>query len=222
MSSPASERSAAATTPAPAPAPSALPAASAHPRSVRAREAVLAAAAELLAEGGLPAATADALSARSGVSKATVYKHWPSRTAVAAEAFGRLMAHAVPLPDSGDAREDLREQVRRVSAFYAGPVGVVFAQLLAACVTDPGAAPYFRSHFLQRRRDAVADLWGRAQAQGIARASVTADVATDLLFGPLVFRLMTGHTPLGESEADAISAAALDGLLDDRDVTPGS
>lgn len=189
------------------------PAPSRHPRSVRARESVLAAAAELLGEGGLPAATIDAVSARSGVSKATVYKHWPSRTAVAAEAFGQLMARAVELPDSGDAREDLREQVRQVAVFYSGPTGVVFAQLLAACVTDPEAAPYFRSYFLQRRRDAVAELWDRAREQGLVRPSVTTEVATDLLFGPLIFRLMTGHAPLGAREADALSAAALGGLL---------
>src|ERR1700729_3049792 len=67
----------------------------AHPtgaRSLRVHDSVLQATRELLAEGGLAAATVDAISARSGVSKATVYKHWPSRTAVAAEAFGRIMA----------------------------------------------------------------------------------------------------------------------------------
>ncbi|MDH6219701.1 hypothetical protein [Streptomyces pseudovenezuelae] len=80
------------------------------------------------------------------------------------------MAAAVPLPDTGDAVADLREQVRLVSAFYASGTGQVFRQLLAAC-------------------------------------------ATDLLFGSLVFRLMSGHAPLDEEQADVISLAALQGLL---------
>ena len=108
------------------------------PRSQRVHEAAVDATRRLLAEGGLPAATMDAIAARSGVSKATLYKHWPSRTAVAAEAFGREMADAVPLPDTGTTVGDLTEQVRLVSRFYASPEGTVFAQLLAACVHRRG------------------------------------------------------------------------------------
>ncbi|QRP48387.1 TetR/AcrR family transcriptional regulator [Amycolatopsis sp. FDAARGOS 1241] len=182
-----------------------------RPRSARAHETALAAARALLAEGGLPAATVDAISARSGVSKATLYKHWPSRTALAAEAFGREMADAIPLPDTGDPRADVVEQVRRVSAFYAGPAGTVFAQLLAACVTDPEAATYFRRYFLDGRRAAISVLWQRVTAAGLS--SVDTDTATDLLFGPLIFRRLTGHAPLTVAEADAISSAALEGLL---------
>jgi len=185
-----------------------------NPRSVRAHNDVLAATMALLDEGGLPCATVDAISARSGVSKATIYKHWPNRTAVAAEAFGLRMADAIPLPDTGNARDDLAEQVRRVSSFYAGHAGRVFAQLLAATVADPDAAPYFRQFFLDGRRQAVAVLWDRALSRGEVRSSVSVETAIDLLFGPLIFRLLSGHAPLTVSEADAISAAALEGLLD--------
>lgn len=186
---------------------------SSHPRSLRAKESVLCATKELLDEGGLGAATVDAISARSGVSKATIYKHWPCRTAIAAEAFGRRMADAIPLPDEGNAIADLTEQVRRVSKFYAGPNGKIFAQLLAASVTDEAAAPYFREFFLDARRANVAELWNRALARGEVNSTISAGTATDLLFGPLIFRLMTGHAPLTEQEAEAIATAALHGLL---------
>ncbi|MEV6285041.1 TetR/AcrR family transcriptional regulator [Kribbella sp. NPDC051770] len=184
-----------------------------HPRSLRAQDSVLCATKELLAEGGPAAATVDAISARSGVSKATIYKHWPSRTAIAAEAFGREMAAAIPLPDTGSARGDLAEQVRRVSRFYAGPHGRVFAQLLAASVTDPQAAPYIREYFLDARRAAVSELWQRAVDRGEVKPGISAATAIDVLFGPLIFRLLTGHAPLTAEEADQLSAAALDGLL---------
>ncbi|MEV0066464.1 TetR/AcrR family transcriptional regulator [Amycolatopsis sp. NPDC050768] len=183
------------------------------PRSARAHACALSAARDLLAEGGLPAATVDAISARSGVSKATLYKHWPSRTALAAEAFGREMADAIPSPCTGDPRADLVEQVRRVSAFYAGPTGEVFAQLLAACVTDPPAAPFFREFFLDGRRAAISVLWQRLVDAGQASPTVDVETATDVLFGPLIFRRLTGHAPLTVAEADAISSAALEGLL---------
>ncbi len=180
-------------------------------RSQRVHESALAAAVDLLKEGGLSAATCDAVSARSGVSKATIYKHWPSKTAIAAEAFGRWMGEALPLPDTGTAVGDLTEQVRQVSAFYAAQP--VFAQLLAACVTDPTGAPYFRHFFLADRREAVATLWQRAVDRGEVKPSIDAETATDILFGPLIFRVMTGHKPLTQEEADKIVAAALGGLL---------
>src|SRR6478735_10702896 len=179
------------------------------PRSQRVHEAAVDATRRLLAVGGLPAATMDAISARSGVSKATLYKHWPSRTAVAAEAFGRDMADAVPLPDTGTTEGDLVEQVRLVSRFYASPEGTVFSQLLAASVTDEGGAAYFRAWFLAGRRMAVARLWERGVERGDVRADVDVDTATDLLFGPLVFRLMTGHLPLTDDAAGAVARAAL-------------
>ncbi|MCW2876826.1 MAG: TetR/AcrR family transcriptional regulator [Sphaerisporangium sp.] len=184
-----------------------------RPRGMRACQAVLDATRELLGEGGLPAATIDAISARSCVSKATIYKYWPSRTAVAAESFGMEMADAIPLPDTGSAVGDLTEQVRRVSVFYHSHWGRVFAQLLAACVADPGAARFFRHFFLADRRKAIAELWQRAVERGEVDPAVDVETATDLLFGPLIFRLLAGHAPLDETRANALAKAALTGLL---------
>jgi AcrR family transcriptional regulator len=170
-----------------------------------------------LSEGGLPAATVDAIAARSGVSKATIYKHWPSRTAVAAKAFGQMMANALPLPDTGTTVGDLTEQVVRVSAFYASDRGAVFAQLLAACVDDPAGAAYFRQYFLDGRRDAVAQLWQRAIDRGDVDPGIAIDDVIDILFGPLIFRRLTGHHPLTEEHARTLAQTALRGLTSSFD-----
>jgi len=184
-----------------------------NPRSQRAHDAALLATAELLEEGGLRATTMDAISERSGVSKATLYKHWPSRTAIAAEAFGKQMSDAIPLPDLGNARDDLTEQVRQVSRFYAQHAGIIFSQLLADCVFDPSAGFYFRKYFLADRREAIKVLWQRAIERQEVKSQIDPETAIDLLFGPLIFRLMSGHAPLNEAEAEAIAFAALNGLL---------
>jgi AcrR family transcriptional regulator len=183
------------------------------PRSVRAHDAVLAATVSLLADGGYRAATVDAISARSGVSKATIYNHWPSRAAIAAEAFGAEMAQATPPPDTGSVRGDLTEHVRRVAAFYSGRWGAIFAELLAAGVDDEHGQEYFRRYFLDARRDNMRAMWARAQASGEARPEIDAEVAQDVLVGPLIFRLLTGHGPIDPDAAQRIAAAALDGLM---------
>jgi AcrR family transcriptional regulator len=184
-----------------------------RPRSAHAHAKVLAATRELLREGGLRTATVDSIAERSGVSKATIYKHWPTRTAVAAEAFGEAMAEATPLPDTGSARGDLIAQVRQVSAFYASDDGRVFAQLLAASVDDPEGAEYFREFFLTGRRESTRVLWQRAIDRGEAAPGIDTDTAADILFGGLIYRLLNGNTPLTEERADVVAGAALDGLL---------
>ncbi|AHH95292.1 TetR/AcrR family transcriptional regulator [Kutzneria viridogrisea] len=181
-------------------------------RSARVRAAVLKAAGELLMAGGLTAATVDAINARSGVSKATIYKHWPNRTCVAIDAFAEHMARTVPLPDTGSARGDLTEQLRLVCAFHASPAGAVFAQLLAGATADPQAGRLLRERFLAGRREAIRVLWRRALARGEVRAEVDVEVAIDLLFGPVIYRLVSGVAPIGPEQAGAIAEAALAGL----------
>ena len=188
-----------------------------RPRSERAHNRVLGAALRLFAERGIDATSMDAIADESGVSKATIYKHWPSRTAVAAEAFGQRMSSALQVPDTGSARGDLTTQVRLVSEFYASPAGTVFAQLLAASVTDAEAAHFFRTFFLAGRRQAIAELWQRAKERGEVRSDVDVEVAQDILFGPLIFRLLSGHAPLTEEQAAQIADAALNGLLTEAD-----
>src|SRR5258708_4402445 len=131
-------------------------------RSSLTRRAVLDAAAALLAEGGLAATTIDAIRDRSGVSKTTIYKHWPNRLCVAVDAFAERLASDASVPDTGTVQGDLREQFSRVSGFYASPVGSVFAQLLANTAQDPLASEWLQARFLDSRRRGTQELWERA------------------------------------------------------------
>jgi AcrR family transcriptional regulator len=165
-----------------------------------------------MAEGGLAATTIDAIRDRSGVSKTTIYKHWPNRLCVAVDAFTEELASEAALPDTGTARGDFTEQIRRVSAFYASPTGGTYAQLLANAMQDPVAAEWLRERLLDSRRLGIQQLWNRAVARGEVRA-IDPDVAMDLLFGPVMWRLINGHGPLTAAYADSIADAALHGLL---------
>ncbi|GAA2793769.1 TetR/AcrR family transcriptional regulator [Crossiella cryophila] len=182
-----------------------------RPRSQRARAAVLKAATELMREPG-PELTVDAIAARSGVSKATIYKHWPNKTAVAIDAFAEHMATQVPLPDTGSAHADLRELVHSVFAFYSSADGQTFAGLIAGVHGDETGKRMFVERFLLGRREGVRTVWARGVDRGELRADVDVEVAIDLLFGPAIFRLMTGHDTFGPDFADAVTEAALRGL----------
>jgi AcrR family transcriptional regulator len=187
-------------------------------RSERARNAVLDAATSLMLEHGPNAVTVDQIAALSGVSKTTIYKHWPNKIAVTIDAFAAHMAEEVPRPDTGSTRKDLTEQVRAVCAFYASAAGRIFAQLVGEVQTDPDGAGMFLDRFLAGRRQAVRELWERGVRRGDIRPGVDVEIGIDVLFGPAIFRLMTGHAPLDPTAARAIADAALDGLLVDRQV----
>jgi AcrR family transcriptional regulator len=182
------------------------------PRNGRTRRVVLDATAALMAEGGLAATTIDAIRDRSGVSKTTIYKHWPNRLCVAVDAFAERLASDASLPDTGTARGDFREQIRRLSAFYASPAGSVFAQLLANAMQDPVASEWLQTRFLDSRQRAIQELWDRAVSRGEVQKDIDPDLAMDLVFGPVMWRLVSGRRPLTGDEADVIASAVLNGL----------
>ncbi|WP_432856494.1 TetR/AcrR family transcriptional regulator [Amycolatopsis sp. CA-161197] len=181
-------------------------------RSSRTRRAVLDATAALMAEGGLTATTVDAIRNRSGVSKTTIYKHWPNRLCVAVDAFAERLASDASLPDTGTVRGDFREQIRRVSAYYASPVGSVFAQLLANAIQDPVASEWFQTRLLASRQRGIHQLWDRAVSRGEVRSEIDPDLALDLMFGPVMWRLVSGRRLVTADEADTIVDSVLNGL----------
>src|ERR1700759_2187454 len=89
-----------------------------RPRSEEHRHAALKAAMELMQADDLRRASVDRIAARSGVSKATIYKWWPNRTAVAIDAFLHQMMVDAPVPDTGSAAEDFRPTFRGLEGFY--------------------------------------------------------------------------------------------------------
>jgi AcrR family transcriptional regulator len=183
-----------------------------RPRSEQARAAVLRATSELIHEVGLRAMTTEEIAARSGASKATIYKWWPNKYAVAVEAFLSEMAVESADPDTGSAREDFRLALRGLIHFYISESGRAYAQLVGEAQFDPQIGAELRDHLVGSRRELVRAIWDRGVARGELRADVDAEVAIDLIFGPAMYRLVAGHAPLDDTAADAVVDAAMRGL----------
>jgi len=167
---------------------------------------------ELMQEDDPRMASVDRISARSGVSKATIYKWWPNRTAVAIDAFLHQMMADAPVPDTGSAAEDFRLTLRAMMGFYTGPCGAIYAQLVGEAQFDPTARERIRTHQVNLRRAAVTKIWDRGVARGELDANVDPEVALDLIFAPAVYRMATGHGALTPHDADAIVATAMRAL----------
>jgi AcrR family transcriptional regulator len=182
-----------------------------RPRSEQSRAAVLRATAELMQDVGLRAMTTDEIAGRSGVSKATIYKWWANKYAVAVEAFLSGMMAESKDPDTGSAHEDFRRALRGMVRFYAGTNGRAFAQLIGEAQFDLVIGAELRD-LVGNRRKLVRAIWERGIARGELRADADPDAAIDLVFAPAIYRLMVGHAPLDDVAADAIVEAAMRGL----------
>jgi len=184
-----------------------------RPRSEKARGAILEAAAELLLERGLTAASMDAVAARAAVSKATIYRWWPTKETLALDVLHHELAGVPPARDTGSLRGDLLSFARPWARLASRrPYGRVIAALLIEAQTDPAFGREYRARFLQPRRDLARAIFRRAIERGEIPADTNIEVALDLIYGPIYHRLMHGHAPLDDRSVRELIDTALDGI----------
>jgi AcrR family transcriptional regulator len=189
-----------------------------RPRSQQAHRAILTAAAELLLARGLSAVSMDAVAERAGVSKATIYRWWPTKETLALDALYTEWATARPSPrDTGSLRGDLLSLLRPWAKLAGSrPYGRVIAALLTEAHSDPVFAEEYRNRVVGPRRDQARAIFSRAVERGEIPQEIKVDVALDLLFGALYHRLLHGHAPL----TDRFVRDAVDMTL--NGIQPGS
>lgn len=181
-------------------------------RSIEAEAAILKATLSLLERKPLRRVTADAIAERAGVSKATIYKWWPSKNMVALDAYLTGMTARVLLPDTGSAELDFSLQLKSLTGFYTTPLGRLFCQFIAEGQSDPAFLALFRERFLYTRRNAARIMWRRGIARGEINEEIDGEIVLDLIYGPTIFRLLAGHGPLNDSESEAMIRAVFSGI----------
>ena len=182
-----------------------------HGRSEEARQAVLEAADDLLAERGFAGVTIEGIAARAGVAKQTIYRWWPSKVDVLLEAFTEDMAEHLTPEDLGDLGADLRVHLARLAEFLTeSDPGAVFRALTGQAQHDPQLATRLRDVHLshQRTRDALP--LRRAIDRGDLPADLDVDLALDQLVGPIYYRVLVTGAPVPREFTDDLVAAFLD------------
>jgi AcrR family transcriptional regulator len=167
---------------------------------------------DLLLDQGLNAMSMDDVARRAGVSKATIYRWWPSKERLALDALAAEWALTAPADqgDTGTLRGDLLARFRPwVRQLNRKPYARVVAGLVAAAQTDDEFADLYRQHFVRPRRDATRDLLIRARARGEIAGDTDLEVTLDLLYGPFYHRLLHGHAPLTQSFAQHVIDAVI-------------
>jgi AcrR family transcriptional regulator len=166
---------------------------SGRPRSERVHQAILTAAREILMEEGFAAMRLEHVAARAGVGKTAIYRRWPSKQALAQDLLSQLAAPHIAVADTDNTRDELLAVVTNpMRAVTETDFGPVIKAMLSQIASNPTIGDPFRATVVEARRTEVARVVERGIARGDLRRDVDIAVATELLVGPVYFRLMFG------------------------------
>lgn len=187
------------------PAPSKKKRAPGRPRSDATRAAILQAAYDILVAGGFAAFSIEGVATRAGAGKATIYRWWPSKGALAVEAF---MIAVVPkidsVPDTDSPIDDLRRRVHVAARIYRGRAGSLLRELLAFGQEDEATRRLLQKHFLAPRRRVGMESLRRALASGDLNRRIDPEILADTLWGPIFHRLLVTRQPMDSRAVDQL------------------
>lgn len=180
-----------------------------RPRSQAAHDAILETSIALVREMGFDAVSIDAIAARAGVGKATIYRRWRSKEAVVCAALAQLM-HQLPTPDTGTTLGDLRALMKSQRGLYSDPATAeLLSGLIAAMHRSKAIAKVVRGSFHAAREAAMAEVLKRGMRRGDVKRSLDLQLALDLFNGPLFYRFLFTGRPID----DRLATATIDALL---------
>jgi AcrR family transcriptional regulator len=161
-----------------------------RPRSALARQAILDATLQLLVEDGFDGMSIEAVAARAGVGKATIYRRWSSKSELVAAAVGSI-DDDVHIPDSGNTRDDFVLLVRdfaRVSLSTA--LGPMISRVAGAAVSNPELLEIVWTNLIAKRLEIGKQLLRRGIERGDVRADANLDVVMNMVAGTAIFAVL--------------------------------
>ena len=184
-----------------------------RPRSETSRKAILSAAYRMLKDKGLTAISTPALAAEAGVSTATLYRWWPTKEAIALDAFLEVVETQLPFdPNISSPLERIRDHVRNAVRFLVSENGRAWTRLIMATQEDEELRKSFLNRLYLHRRQTVLLVIDEAIAAGELPYTLNGKMLLDAIYGPLYYRLFIGHEALTEEFAGQIFDAVVTGV----------
>jgi AcrR family transcriptional regulator len=180
-----------------------------RPRSEGARLSILRSTLKLLAKRGFSELTIEAVAGHAGVGKATVYRWWPDKAALIADAFANSTTSKLHFPDTGSVRTDMSQQMRQLVKILRGRRGRIVSAMLGAGQSDRHLIAAFRERFMMPRRQEAYATLRRAILRGQLRKNVDMDLLLDSLYGPIYMRFLIRHDRLTPEFVEGLCDLAL-------------
>jgi AcrR family transcriptional regulator len=184
-----------------------------RPRSEHARLAILRGTLQLLEQKGFPNLTIEDVAAKANVGKATVYRWWPNKAALIADAFASSATRKLHFPDTGSVFSDMSKQMSQLVKIFRSRRGRIVAAILSGGQTDRELIAAFRERFLKPRRQEAYVTLRRGIARGELRADQDLDLLLDSLYGPIYMRFLIQHDHLSTEFVNNLCRLVLRGAL---------
>jgi AcrR family transcriptional regulator len=192
------------------------------PRAERSKEAILEATRGLLAdEGDVGSLTVEAVAARSGVAKTTIYRRWRDKWELALDAvmIDMLPGFAEPV-DVGDTRKELVTFIQAaIKNLSEPPSGPAMRGLASRIATDPELGRVYRERVVEPRREQLRPVIERGIARGDLRPDTDVGLVHELLLGPVFYRLFFSGGSIDSKLSTRLADAILDGFSPARTAT---
>jgi AcrR family transcriptional regulator len=156
--------------------------------------------------------TVEAIADRAKVSKATIYRWWPSKAAVVIDAFMENHLSHVRIPEGLPVRDALLAHLKLLISRYAGSQGRLIAQIIAECQYDLATLHDFRTRFWNERYAAVEKLMQRGIDEGVFRSDIDPGSAAQLFYAPVYLHLLFGLGQLDDSQAERLVELGIQGI----------
>ncbi|GAA2168291.1 TetR/AcrR family transcriptional regulator [Actinomadura napierensis] len=172
-----------------------------RPRSERAEKAIIEATLDLLAaESGVAGVSIEAVAARAGVGKTTIYRRWPSKEALIVDALGAAKGE-LPRPSGASVREDLNEIARTFAAERKKRYSRCFWNVVGSAEKHPELYARYKQDVIEPRRAVIREVLRRGIETGELRADVDVEVGISMLTGSLSTKTPQDAFPEGYAEA---------------------
>ena len=182
-----------------------------RPRSRQAHEKVVDAAVELFAERGIEGTSIDAIAAASGVSKATIYKHWADKSALCLEVLGRVhgLDRESPRFDSGDMLQDFIDFLSyKPPEEYASLRDRLMPHLISYASRDREFGMAWKQRVMEPGRAKAIELMQRGMKKGYLPADLDFRLGLALLIGPMMYKYFSrGISTVPDNLAEEVARA---------------
>jgi AcrR family transcriptional regulator len=176
-------------------------------------ETIMRATLDLAQEVGYAKLSIEAVAARAGVGKHTVYRRWPSKGLLFLDSLLSLNEPVLDYPDTGDVMADLRRQIHAtVDLLATSPWAGLYRALVGEAQHDPAVAAGLNERFIRPQADKTVARLEAAKAQGQISSDLDLDLAMAILSGPLYFTFLVTQEPVTHDYIDRVLHALFAGM----------
>ncbi|WP_248628151.1 TetR/AcrR family transcriptional regulator [Nonomuraea coxensis] len=184
-----------------------------HDRAAARTKAIMQATLALAQEAGYAKLSIEAVAARAGTGKHTIYRRWTSKGLLFLDSLLSLNEPALDYPDTGDVRADLRRQIHAAVDLLANPPwGPLYQALVGEAQHDPAVAAGLNERFIRPQADKTIARLKAAQDRGEVSSDFDLDLAMAILSGPLYFQLLITQEPMTHDYVDRVLQALFAGM----------